>query len=131
MKKIIALSICLIFLNLFVFADNQNPTKYEAKYYDNAKVVRVKYSTGEAFVQRSYDEGLEEATVNLPIFEKDKVGTTDGRIELYLGRSNYLRLDYDSEVILNKIPTLRKTNLNLRITKGGVYLDIENIELDD
>ena len=83
MKKIIAFFICLIFLNLFVFADTQNPTKYEAKYYDNAKVVRVKYSTGEAFVQRSYDEGLEEATVNLPLFEKDKVGNTDGRIELY------------------------------------------------
>lgn len=130
MKKILTLAICLMLLNLFVCADTENPTNYEAKYYENAKVVRVKYSSGEAFVQRSYDEGLEEATVNLPIFEKDKVGTTDGRVELYLGRSNYLRLDYDSEVILNKIPALRKTNLTLRVTKGGVYLDIDNIDYE-
>jgi len=128
MKKTLILTICLILLNLFAYTDTENPTQNEAKYYDNAKVVRVKYSIGESFVQRSYDEGLEEATVNLPVFEKDKVGTTDGRVELYLGRSNYIRLDYDSEVILNKIPALRKTNLSLRISKGGIYLDIENID---
>ena len=128
MKHIFTLLICLVVLNLSVFTDDSNPVTSEAKYYENAKVLRVKYTSGEAFVQRSYDQGLEQATVNLPVFEKDKIGTTSGRLELYLGRSNYLRLDYDSEIILTEIPSLRKTNLIMRILKGGIYLDMENID---
>ena len=95
MKRILTLIICLVMVNLTLVAADSNPTQSEATYYENAKVIRVKYSSGETFVQRSYDQGLEQATVNLPVFEKDKIGTTTGRLELYLGRSNYLRLDND------------------------------------
>lgn len=102
----------------------------EARYYDNAKVLRVKYTQGETFVQRSYDDGYEEATVNLPLFENDTVGTTDGRLEVYLGKGNFLRLDYDSVVQLKRVPELRKTNLRIRIEKGGINLDIANLDYE-
>ena len=102
----------------------------EPKSYDNAKVVRIKYIAGEGFVQRSYDEGSEEATVNLPVFENDQVGTTDGRLEIYLGRSNYLRLDNDTRLQLEKVPELRKTTLTLKIESGALYLDITELDYE-
>ncbi len=100
----------------------------EPKSYDNAKVVRIKAVEGEAFVQRSYEEGFEEATVNLPLFENDSAGTTDGRLEIYLGRMNYVRLDNDTRVQLLRVPELRRTDLKLRIERGGVYLEVANLD---
>jgi len=103
---------------------------FRAKYYENAKVVRVKYVDGEAFVDRSYDEGNEEATINLPLFEKDMVETTDGRMEIYLGSLNYLRMDYDTLIGLEELPALRHTSLTMNIRHGGVYLDINSLEYE-
>jgi|GEM_PF-528089 len=127
MKKIKIILFALVLLTTLAYSDDSRRDDFSPQYYDNAKVLRVKYSEGEAYVKRSYDEGNEEASVNLPIFEKDIAGTTDGRIEIYLGRLNYLRLDYDTEVVFEKIPELQKTDMTLRILKGGVYLDIENL----
>jgi hypothetical protein len=82
------LMICLVLLAPLAFTndygDDPDPGSVEPRYYDNAKVLRVKYTQGEGYVKRSYDEGFEEAAINLPIFEKDIVGTTDGRLEIYL-----------------------------------------------
>jgi len=134
MKRILILMFSLVLLTSLTTVafseDYSGEEKFEPTYYENAKVLRVKYTQGEAYVQRSYDEGFEEAAVNLPIFEKDTAGTTDGRLEVYLGRLNYLRLDYDTEVIFDKVPELRKTGMNVRVTKGGIYLDIENLDFE-
>ena len=128
MKARFFVSISILFTAALLFAGTDEQKPIDPKYYDNAKVVRIKYVEGEGFVQRSYDEGNEEATVNLPVFENDSVGTTSGRLEVYLGRLNYLRLDYDTLVQLSKIPQLRKTDLNVRIEKGGIYLDIDSLD---
>lgn len=130
MKKFIVLILSLCFLSLFIYSDYSNQQTSEAKYYDKAKVLRVKYTQGETFVKRSYGEGIEEATVNLPIFEKDAIGTTDGRLEIYLGKLNYLRLDYDTNVTIEKAPALRTTNMSFRLNNGGIYLDIANLDYD-
>jgi hypothetical protein len=133
MKKIITLIISLVLLAPIAFTydnDNDPDPGVEPKYYDDAKVMRVKYTQGETFVKRSYDDGFEEAAVNLPIFEKDTAGTTDGRMEVYMGRLNYLRLDYDTEVVFDKVPALRKTDLSLKVLRGGIYLDIENLDYE-
>lgn len=130
MKKISVLIFGLIVLSLFVFSEYSDLTEYEAKYYENAKVIRVKYTQGETYVKRSYEEGFEEAAINLPVFEKDTVGTTEGRLELYLGRLNYLRLDYDTEIEFVKVPALRTTGMTIRIKRGGIYLDIENLDYE-
>jgi hypothetical protein len=127
MKKTMIAIASLLLLSGAGWSDDMEMNA-NVKYYDNAKVVRVKSVEGEGFVQRSYDEGNEEATVNLALFEKDTVGTTDGRLAVYLGRLNYLRLDADSVVVLEKIPQLRKTDLTLRLEQGSVYLDIESLD---
>ncbi|TFG74630.1 MAG: hypothetical protein E4H23_11760, partial [Chrysiogenales bacterium] len=126
MKKTMIAIVSMLLLSGVCWSETMEAN--EAKYYDNAKVVRIKNVDGEGFVQRSYEEGNEEATVNLPLFEKDTVGTTEGRLGIYLGRLNYLRLDADSIVMLEKIPQLRKTDLNVRVERGSIYLDIENLD---
>jgi hypothetical protein len=126
-KTMIAIASLLLAAGVLV-ADSTENNPGEAKYYDNAKVIRIKNVEGEGFVQRSYDEGDEEATPNLPLFEKDTVGTTAGRLGIYLGRLNYLRLDSDTQVQLLSIPQLRKTDLVARVEKGAVYLDIESLD---
>ena len=108
MKKTMITIVSLLLLSGACWSDDMETNASEAKYYDNAKVVRIKSVEGEGFVQRSYDEGDEEATADLPLFEKDTVGTTDGRLAVYLGRLNYLRLDADTVVVLEKIPQLRQ-----------------------
>ncbi len=128
MKKIMVaiMSFLLLAIGLLAYETDNSPS--EAKYYDNAKVIRIKNVEGEGFVQRSYEEGYEEATPNLPVFEKDTVGTTAGRLGIYLGRLNYMRLDTDTRVDMLSIPQLRETNLVARVTKGSIYLDIENLD---
>jgi Family of unknown function (DUF6600) len=130
MKKFTVLVFSFMLLTSLAFTNYSSPEEFEPKHYDNAKVLRVKFTQGEAFVTRSYEEGFEEAAINLPIFEKDSVGTTDGRLEIYLGRLNYLRLDHDSEVTFDKVPELRKTGMTLRIIKGGIYINVESIDYE-
>ena len=130
MKKIMIAIVSILLLAGVLLADDTENTAGEAKYYDNAKVIRIKNVEGEGFVQRSYEGGNEEATPNLPLFEKDTVGTTAGRLGIYLGRLNYLRLDSDTIVELLNIPELRKTDLIVRVEKGGIYLDIENLDTE-
>jgi hypothetical protein len=130
MKKIMVAIVSILLLAGVSLADDTENTAGEAKYYDNAKVIRIKNAEGEGFVQRSYNEGYEEATPNLPLFEKDTVGTTAGRLGIYLGRLNYLRLDSDTMVELLNIPELRKTDFIARVEKGAIYLDIENLDTE-
>lgn len=133
MKRLMILLVSVVLLTTFALPysyDDSAPEADQPKYYDDAKVLRVKYTQGEAFVRRSYEDAMEEAVINLPIFEKDVAGTTDGRLEVYLGRLNYLRLDYDTEVVFNAVPQLRKTDLAIRVVKGGIYLDVENLDFE-
>ena len=63
-----------------------------------------------------------------PCSKKIRSAPPSGRLGIYLGRLNYLRLDSDTLVELQKIPQLRKTDLNVRVEKGGIYLDIESLD---
>ena len=131
MKKLMMIVFSVAMLSGFIFSEYypaEESEKFEAKYYDNARVVRVKHTQGEAYIQRSYEEGIEEATINLPVFENDSAGTTDGRLELYLGKLNYIRLDYDTEVKFDTVPELRTTHTVIRLQQGGIYLDINRLD---
>ena len=53
MKKIIVAIVCLfsiVALSAYEYETENTPS--EAKYYDNAKVIRIKNIEGEGFVQR-------------------------------------------------------------------------------
>ncbi|MCK4835593.1 MAG: hypothetical protein KAT17_03110, partial [Candidatus Aminicenantes bacterium] len=128
MKKIIGLMFVFLLFNSMLLPDYYQENEYLARSYDDARVVRVKYIEGEAYIKRSYEEGLEEAIRNLPVFDRDLAGTTDGRLELYLGQFNYLRLDYDSEIIFDQAPQLGRTRTTIRINRGGIYLLVNKLD---
>ncbi|NPV84371.1 MAG: hypothetical protein HPY46_12425, partial [Candidatus Aminicenantes bacterium] len=58
--------------------------------YTNDSVGRVSFLEGKAFIQRAADIGYEEAVVNDPVAEGDRLGTSKGRMEIQFGRRNYL-----------------------------------------
>ena len=128
MKKITMGLIGLLMLVSWCVAQAPGEMEDVPRAYDDARVVRVKYAEGETYVKRDYEEGFEEAVGNLPVFDRDTVGTTDGRLELYLGRLNYLRLDYDSEINFTQAPQLRGTHAAIQILRGGAYLFVNHMD---
>lgn len=107
------------------FSDDESPASF-----DDAKVIRVKYAAGESFVERENETGWEDLIENLPIFEGDFISTEAGRVELYLGRLNHLRLDHFSQLEIIRAPQLRSTFWTLQLLAGSVILDLEQLDVD-
>lgn len=128
MKKLFILLLAIAIGQFFVYSQYGYDRGMAPPSFDDAQVIRITYVNGEAFVMRSYEEGLEEATPNLPVFDRDVVGTTYGRLELYLGRFNHLRLDYDTEMEFEQAPVLGRTDMIVRVNRGGIYLFIQNLQ---
>jgi hypothetical protein len=127
--KINAIAVFILFLlSPLIYSDYYPQESYMPRSYENAHLARINYSIGEAYVTRSFEQGWEEAAANLPVFDRDLVGTTDGRLELYLGRLNFLRLDYDSEIILEQAPRIGSTRTTIRVERGGIYLNINQLD---
>lgn len=121
--------VCYLMLVAFTLNGDYYPQEnYLPRPYDNARLVRVNYGTGEAYVIRSFEQGWEEAVPNLPVFDRDIVGTTDGRLEIYLGRMNFLRIDYDGEIIIEEAPRLGRTRTTVRVVRGGIYLNVNQLD---
>ncbi len=108
-------------LTLVFFASAQE-TKYT-----NDSFARLSYISGNAYVQRAAEVGYEEGQVNMPLSEGDRIGTTDGRVELMLGRKNYLRLDQNTKVDLLGLPKKDSDLIKIRVWSGNVYLDISTL----
>jgi hypothetical protein len=119
MKRLAFLFIGVIGLVFFVSAQ-------EAKYTNNS-FARLSYISGNAYVQRAADVGYEEGQVNMPVAEGDRIGTTDGRVELLLGRKNYLRLDQNTKVDLLSLPKKDSDLIKIRVWSGNIYLDIATL----
>ena len=101
----------------------------EAKYTNNS-LARLSYITGNAYIQRASDLAYEEAAVNLPIAEGDRLGTTDGRAEIYLGKGNYFRLDYNTKIDFLSLPKKEDDLIQIRIWGGNAYLSVETLEIE-
>jgi len=90
--------------------------------YTNDSVARLSFVTGKAFVQRASDLGYEEAVLNMPISEGDRIGTSEGRAEIHFGRGNYLRLDNDTKVDVLNLPKKGDDITRLRVWSGSIYV---------
>lgn len=117
-------SATLIFLSIFAFADAQ-----ETRYAENS-IARISFLTGETYIQRASEIGFEEGVINMPLTEGDRIGTTEGRAEIDLGQSNYLRLDKNTKVDLLRLPSLEDNLIQIQIWSGNVYLSIMNLEME-
>ncbi|GEM_PF-1556082 len=84
---------------------------------------RLNYLSGQVLIERAGGEGYEDAALNMPIEEGDRVITADGRAEIYVGFSTYLRLDRNTKMDLLVLPSQGgRTTLVARLIYGRVYL---------
>ena len=98
----------------------------EVKYSDNS-FARLSFLEGKAYVQRAADLAYEDAQINTPIAAGDRIGTAEGRLEIYLGLKNYLRLDANSKLDFLDMPKRDANLTRLRGWTGSVYLDVKGM----
>lgn len=120
MKKIIGIAIGFIFCLSLLNAEEPK--------YTNYSFARLSYITGNIYIQRAADLGYEEGVVNMPISEGDRLGTTEGRAEIYLGKANYIRLDNNTKIDFLKLPDKRNALTQIQIWAGNVYFSVKSLE---
>ncbi len=127
MRKAVLTAIIIISAACLALA--QEPSKMpdqkpaDVKYTD-ASFARLSFLDGKAFIQRASDLAYEDLLVNTPIAAGDRIGTAEGRVEISLGRKNYLRLDDNSKIDVLALPKKDGGATRLRGWAGSVYLDL-------
>ncbi|HUU39192.1 MAG TPA: DUF6600 domain-containing protein [Candidatus Desulfaltia sp.] len=118
--------IATLFLLAFAFARAQSGE--EDPQYTNESFARLSFISGSVYLQRGSEEGYEDGVINMPIEEGNRLGTTDGRAELYLGKRTYLRLDNDTKVEVMSLPKKDSDLTRLRVLRGNVYLSVNRLD---
>ena len=137
-KKTLIIAAGLLVLAAGVFAqETQPPTKTptpqntqeikDAK-YTNESVAHLSFVEGKAFVQRASDLGYEEAALNMPISEGDRIGTSEGRLEVHFGKGNYIRLDNDTKVDVLNLPKKDDDIARIRVWSGNIFLVVGTLK---
>lgn len=116
MKKWVLFPVSLILL--FSWAAAQDKTYYDYSY------ARMSYVSGDTYVQRAQDLGLEAGTVNLAVISGDMLGTREGRLAIHFGEQNYLRMDRHTQVDVIQLPTRNLDFVKLHLKSGEVFLRI-------
>lgn len=95
--------------------------------YTNDSVARVSFVSGKTFIQRASDLGYEEAALNTPVAEGDRIGTAEGRAEVHFGRGNYIRLDENTKVDVMSLPKKGEELVRFRVWSGSAYLVVGSL----
>jgi hypothetical protein len=130
MRKLAFMAIILISAACLGFAQEPakmpEPKANDVKYTD-ASFARLSFFDGKAFIQRASDLAYEDLLVNTPIAAGDRIGTAEGRVEISLGRRNFLRLDGNTKIDVLALPRRDGSLTRLRGWAGSVYLDINGM----
>ena len=121
MKKLTGTAIILFFFLSVVNAE-------ESINYTNETFSRLSYISGNVYVQRATELDYEEGIINMPLTEGDRMGTTDGRAEIYLGRGKFLRLDYNTKIDLLNLPKRKDDLTQIQIWTGSLYFSLESLK---
>ncbi len=89
---------------------------------------RLSFVQGPIFLQRVSDLGYEEATINTPIGEGDRLGTTEGRAEIDFGSFKFARLDSNTKVDIQTLPRGASPLIRLRQMSGSLFLDLNRLD---
>lgn len=127
-KRLFMVLSLIISLTLFASVLKAQEGETEDRPYNNYSVARLSYLEGKAFIQRASDVGYEEAVVNDPITEGDRLGTMDGRLEIQFGRRNFLRLDSDTKIDVLNLPSKNNDLTRFRLWSGHLYLTINSLD---
>ncbi len=98
-----------------------------AAYYDRS-YVRMSYVQGDVYVQRGQDLGFQAGEVNLVVVAGDKIGTRAGRLELQLGRQNYLRLDNDTVIEMAALPGADGEPTKVHLLAGSIFVRVHALD---
>ncbi len=98
-----------------------------SSYYDRS-FARMSFVQGDVYVQRAQDQGFAQGEVNLVVVKGDKIGCKDGRLEIQLGRQNYLRLDRNAQVDLVNLPERDLDPTKLHLLAGSIYLRVGSLD---
>lgn len=139
MKKIALLITLAVLLAVLAFGQTQTKEQAQAQpqpqaqsqetiAYTNESIARLSFLEGKAFLQRASDLGYEDAAVNMPVTEGDRLSAADGRVEVYLGHANYLRLDQNTKVDFLNLPKKGYDRVRLRVWAGNVYLNVNGLD---
>jgi hypothetical protein len=120
MRKITGILIAILF---FFSISNAAETQYT-----NNSFARLSYVKGNIYIQRSTDLGYEEGIVNMPVSEGDRMGTTDGRAEIYLGNGNYVRLDKETKIDFLTLPKIESELIRIRVWTGNIYFRVSDLK---
>jgi hypothetical protein len=120
MRKLVLIIALLVVLSVIAFGQ-------EEQKYTNESVARLSFLDGKTFVQRASDLGYEEGALNMPITEGDRLGTAEGRAEVFLGKGNYIRLDQNTKVDFLNLPKKGYDRIRLRVWAGNVYLNVNRL----
>lgn len=121
MKKLACLTIVLIFSLSAANADN-------SVQYTNESFARLSYIFGNVYIQRATELDYEEGVVNMPITEGDRMGTTEGRAEIYMGRGKYLRLDQNTKMDILNLPNPMDDLISIQIWRGNIFFSIMSLK---
>jgi uncharacterized membrane protein YgcG len=115
-------------LFLFAVGFSLAQTDEEEPKYTNESFARLRYISGSAYIQKGAEQSFEDGVVNMPIEEGDRLGTTDGRAELYLGKKTYLRLDNNTKLEIISLPKKGSDLTRLRVLRGNIYLSVNRLD---
>ncbi len=114
----ILIAAILILLNLDAIGQSGNTLKTQAK---------INYLSGNGFIQHAVGLNFESACVNMPLMEGDRVGTTDGRMEIDLGNGNYIRLDKNTKIDFNRLPRSASRFTQVRLWSGSAIISLASL----
>jgi len=116
MRKIICIASSLfLFFSITSGQENQ---------YTEHSLARLSHTTGNTFIQKAGDLAYEEGVVNMPVAEGDRINTTEGRAEIYLGNSHYVRIDFNTKIDFTKLPSIESDLIQLKLWTGDVMISI-------
>jgi len=120
----------IIITALFLFAVGLSlaQTGEDEPKYTNESFARLSHISGSVYIQKGAEQGFEDGVVNMPIEEGDRLGTTDGRAELYLGKKTYVRLDNNTKLEIMSLPKKGSDLTRLRVLKGNIYLSVNRLD---
>lgn len=128
MEEIMKNTICTAVAGLLLLSGLTSDVSAQTEKYTEQSFARLSYITGGTFLQRASDLAYEEGEVNMPIASGDRIGTTDGRAEIYLGNGNYIRLDENTKLDFLRLPAADSPLIQIQIWSGNVYFRVSSLE---
>ncbi len=116
--------ICLISCSLLFFS----VVSGEEIRYTERSLARLSHATGNTFIQKAGELTYEEGVVNMPLAEGDRINTTEGRAEIYIGNSSYVRLDFNTKIDLTKLPSIENDVIQIKLWTGSIIVSLGSLQ---